>query len=834
MSKFILFCYSFLMVSLCSGQLLSPNAFLPTAFGKQATPYHHVIEYFQYLAQSSKQITITQYGTTHQDRPLMLAFISSQENLEKLEQLRTENVDLAYGKIKNPSETLPSIVWVSMNVHGNEIGAVESSMQLAYELLDSENNTLFQNTIIILDPCLNPDGNARYSNWLRDISGEQLHPDYTDREHMEPWPTGRYNHYVYDLNRDWAWQTQRETQLRNKIYLSWLPHVHVDVHEMGVNEPYFFAPAAEPLHPFITQHQRSMQEKIGSDIANVFDQKNWLYYTRERFDLFYPSYGDTYPSFFGAVGMTYEQAGNTSAGRAIRIENGDTLTLQQRIDHHTAAVFSTIQTVSKRKSEFIKGFAQYFDTARNSPKGEFKSYLLKKNNRLKALADLLDKNAISYSYATTKSSLPTAYHYQSKGNKTATIEPGDMIIQAAQTHGTMLQVLMEPKQTLTDSITYDITAWALPLAYGIEAFAVSSMITVSTTATAPTMAMETLDPKAYGYVLPWNTTQSAQVLAQLHKANIKVRMAIKDVKQGINTFFRGTLLVTKADNPNFKNLDQYLSSLSTPENTWTNILTGFTNTGGDLGGSAWELLKKPKALTIVGEGTTPTQTGEIWHFFDQKMGYPLSKVEFNKFSRVNLSDYNTLILPDGWYRFSETDHNRISQWVQQGGKLILIEGPLSQFEEKPGFSLKKFATTEEEDQEEDAQKKKALSDRFESYENQERRYIKGNIPGAIVENKLDPTHPLAFGLGTTYYSLKTGAQYYKMLKQVWNVAYVPRDYKHFGFIGAEMKPKLSETVSFAVEEVGRGKAIYMVDNPLFRGFWETGNLLFANAVFLVK
>ncbi len=199
-----------------------------------------------------------------------------------------------------------SIVWLSYNVHGNEAVGTEAAMKTIYTLITQKSDWL-QNTVVIMDPCINPDGRDRYVNWYNQVKSTPFDNSPIADEHYEDWPSGRYNHYYFDLNRDWAWVTQKETQQRLKEYHQWYPHIHVDFHEQGVDSPYYFAPAVEPLHEVITDFQREFQHTIGKNHSLYFDKEGWSYFTKEVFDLLYPGYGDTYPMFHGAIGMTYEQ-----------------------------------------------------------------------------------------------------------------------------------------------------------------------------------------------------------------------------------------------------------------------------------------------------------------------------------------------------------------------------------------------------------------------------------------------------------------------------------------------------------------------------------------------
>ena len=334
---------------LANAQLKSPEEFLGYKIGTRFTPHWRIVSYYNHVAQAVPGLVkLQQYGETNEHRPLYLAFVSAQENISNLENIRLNNIRLAsLSKDKMAAiENTPALVWLSYNVHGNESSSSESSMLTLFALVDPKNTQTrewIKNTVVIIDPCVNPDGRDRYVNWFNSVVGSQSNPRLDAREHREPWPGGRTNHYNFDLNRDWAWQTQVESQQRMAIYNQWLPQVHVDYHEQGINQPYYFAPAAQPYHEAITKWQRDFQTTIGKNHAKYFDQNNWLYFTREVFDLFYPSYGDTYPVYNGAIGMTYEQGGGGAGGLGVNTDEGDTLTLYDRAIHNFTTSLSKIE-----------------------------------------------------------------------------------------------------------------------------------------------------------------------------------------------------------------------------------------------------------------------------------------------------------------------------------------------------------------------------------------------------------------------------------------------------------------------------------------------------------
>lgn len=816
------------------GQIKSPDAFLPN-YGKTVTYYHQVEDYFKHLTNNSKNIQHLQYGVTPQERALNVYFISSEENLKNLEAHRKNHLyEVGLFPTKTNTVVDKNILWLSFNVHGNEIGSIESSLKIAYELLKEDNSitqSWLKDNIIIMDPCLNPDGFARYANWLRDISGSKTHPGLADREHMEPWPGGRQNHYVFDLNRDWAWQTQPESQLRMDLYHQWMPMIHADVHEMGYNEPYFFPPAAEPFHEQISDFQRNFHKKVGELTSKKFDKEGWLYYSGERFDLFYPSYGDTYPSFNGAIGMTYEQGG-IGAGRAVQMKNGEILTIQDRIDHHTTAILAVIELSQVMKDELRKNFRDYFKQSRQKPKGVYQTYVIKNSPKNLELLTLFNRNRIEANFANETRKL-SGYHYQSDKSKNFTVEPDDLIIQTDQPRAVLTQVLMEPHHKLADSLSYDITAWALPLAYGVEAYALKNKTIFQTKTSSNTFLEERPLATVYAFYVPWNNRTSAKILSELHQQKIKTRYCQKPSKLGGISLERGTLIITKADNISIENFEIKVATTLKQKSDFGILQTGFGEQGGDLGGENYPLLVAPKIMLLGGYGVSNIDFGQVWFYLDQVVEYPVSVVELQHFSSIPWGEYNTLILPSGWYNFNELQMKTIDDFILKGGKVIAMDFALTLFEDREGYLLTSFTTDDEKSIAKKERDEEVLRNRYLDFESNERRSISQMVPGAIVENRIDTTHPLGYGLGDRYFSLKTSERNFKLLKNAQNVVFVPKNYTHFGFIGGKLKKKLEETVTFAVDNKGSGKVIYMIDNPLFRGFWENGNLLFSNALFLV-
>ncbi|PHI21066.1 zinc carboxypeptidase [Lewinellaceae bacterium SD302] len=810
----------------------APGDILPHQLGETFTPHHLLVDYFEAVAEVSERVQLTEYGRTNEDRPLLLAFVSTPENLAKLEDIRLNNLrrtGLVAGDT-DPNLDL-SIVWLSYSVHGNEAGGSEASMGVLYDLADPNNartSEWLKNTLVIIDPSLNPDGFNRYSNWYRQIATTELSPGLNVREHREPWPGGRVNHYLFDLNRDWAWQTQVESRQRMKVYQEWMPHVHADVHEQGHTSPYYFAPAAKPFHDYITDWQEEFQTEIGKNHARYFDREGWLYFTRESFDLFYPSYGDTYPTFNGAIGMTYEQAGHGRSGRAIDLPTGDTLTLSDRIAHHRTTSLSTVETASKENDRMVEEFGKYWKNSGQNAPGKYKTYVISGNNprgKLRALTELLDRNGIRYHRATKRGSYDLFSYSDGKMMKSGT-QAGDLVISVNQPKGLLTQVLFDPDARLEDSVTYDITAWSLPQAYGLETYASESSLNLGVEAyNFPTWnnPLDGIDANSiYSYVLPWEDLSSARFLAAAIQAGLQVRTSGAAGQFGERKFPAGSVVINKGDNRKTADFANTVARLvAEHEVDILPITTGFSTSGFDFGSSNYNLQGRPRVATLAGQQVRANEFGQIWYYFEQDLGYPISIYNFDDLGRLANDDVDVLILPEGYFNFSESQLSSLRDWVRGGGKLIAIGSATRALAGAEGFGLKYKESPEEE------------SDPLQDYGGAERRFISSYVPGAIVSTELDDTHPLSYGLGDRYASLKTNSLAYQYLKDGVNAGRLREGAYTSGFMGHRARKQLAESLSFGVESMGSGTVIYLVDNPLFRGFWHNGKVLMANALFQV-
>lgn len=828
MKRFLLFFLIVIGIWVTAGaQIKTPDDFLNYPLGSRFSTHEQVIGYFKHIASKDKMTTrLISYGRSYEGRELLAVVVSSKENMVRLEQIRKNNLQLSRAdKPDLGTGKQPVILWFSYNIHGNEASSSETAMKTLYALTEGKTKDIeswLKNTVVVMDPCLNPDGRERYVNYFNEVIGGQPNANPMAREHFEPWPGGRSNHYYFDLNRDWAWQTQLETRQRLKFYRDWMPEVHVDFHEQNYNEPYYFAPAAEPIHVDVTPWQRAFQVTVGKNNAKYFDEQGWQYFTKERFDLLYPSYGDTYPLYNGAVGMTYEQGG-IGAGLAVVTTNGDTLTLKDRIAHHYTTGLATLETVSNHAEKLLNEFEQYFEQSVAAPPGVFKTYVIKGQNlsRVKRMAELLEKNGITYSFGPERPL--RGYNYESKKIEGFKGERNDLVVNLHQPAAVLANVLFEPQTEVRDSNTYDITAWSLPYAYGLKAYALKESVKG-----LYAQPEEKRDPailsleKPYAWILGWGSLAHARVLIALQKEGIKVRSAEEGFSIGQRSFPVGTLLVYRTENDrNIKGLNSKIEQIVKDLGTVSYpVATGYVDKGKDLGSSVYPVLSASKIGVLSGPGTSSQGVGEIWHFFEQELNHPITMLVAQQLDHLDLGKINLLVIPDGNYE--EEICQQLEGWITRGGKLILFENAISGFAGKKPFGIRQ----------KEAVKDTINAELIKKYGERNQDDLANAIPGAIFKVELDKSHPLSSELGDYYYALKTDDKVYELLNRDWNVGTLNADSHVSGVAGKEVMKRLNNGMLFGVQKLGRGRVVYLGSDILFRSFWEVGKQMFLNAIFL--
>ena len=814
---FLIVCFS------ATGQKLkSPEEYFGYGFGERIHFHAQVVEYAGYVTRTNPANTrLIPYGRTSEGRELLVVAFGSPENMNRLEEIRKANLQQIGLQEGSPATAIPAIAMLSYNIHGNETVNTEVALQMLYELGQPGSELgekVFKNTIVLLDPCANPDGFDRYSQWYNRHIGKTPDANPDAIEHKEPWPGGRFNHYHFDMNRDLAWQTQIETQQRIRFYNSWMPHFHGDFHEMTPGSTYFFAPSAKPFHEDFTSFQREFQTRIGEYHKKEFDQNGWLYYTRQNFDLLYPSYGDTYPSYNGAIAMTYEQGGSGWAGLAYARSEGDTLTMKDRMRHTRSTSRAALTAVAENAAPVKEAFVRYFNEPAQKGHGVYKSFVMKgREGDIRALTGLLDRLGIRYSYSEGKKPL-NGFRYKTQKKDNFVMETNDLIVNTYQPKGIMTKILFEPHTMLEDSNTYDITAWALPYAYGLEAYGVEQKVEGGRFTPAEVTAAPAATGAVYAYALKLGSFEDYRFLAAALRNGVRARVQPEAFQANKKEFPSGTVVFVREGDSAFE--EKISRTLKGSPAVLEPLYTGMVEKGFDLGLDAVRAVTAPKVGILMGTGLSATAFGDVWHFFDQQIDYPATLLDNKTLGSVDLSGYDVLVFPGGRYDKAVTESAALKDWVNKGGRMILMENACGAFAGVDGYELKEKPQ---------AQKKADLS---RKYGEASRKSISDMVPGAIYEVKLDNTHPLAYGYGESMYLLIKEPNNFENLVQGWNVG-VLGEHKS-GFVGSNVQKDLKDVTVFGVQNKGRGKVIYLTESPIFRGFWHSGKALFANAVFFVK
>ncbi|HEU4456525.1 MAG TPA: M14 family metallopeptidase, partial [Longimicrobium sp.] len=718
----------------------------------------------------------------------------------------------------------PAVVYFSYGVHGNESSSSEAAMWTAWDLAREapEVRGVLDSVVVIIDPVTNPDGRDRYVSWYGSVRGMRPDPDPQAREHREPWPGGRFNHYLFDLNRDWSWATQAETRARLATWWRWNPQVHVDFHEMFYNSSYFFFPAAAPINPIYPAHVLEWGKRFGAANARAFDAQGWAYYTGEAFDLFYPGYGDSWPSLTGAVGMTYEQAGHSAAGQAIVRADGDTLTLHDRAQHHRTSGQATLRTTAQGKSRLL---TEYADAARTAGAGE-QDFLLVPGedvSRVEALVAHLRRQGVEVERAGSGFSARTTA-YPGFAARSA-FPAGTYRVRARQPLGRLAITLLQPETKLEAEYSYDVSAWSLPYAYGVAAYRLAPGWGgggwSSVPAPVATVSDRAAPAPAYGYLVAPGEGASAALLRFLEGGG-RARVLVKPSTFGGRRWPAGTWFVPTRGNDSLQvratraGLGAYAAS----------VATGLSEEGIDLGSENVVPVKQPRVAVVSGQGVSATSFGAMWFYLEQELGLRFDVVQGSDLGSIDLAEYDVVVLPDAGPAAIRGADEVLKTWINRGGRLVAIGGGAGVAAGLAEIKMREGSR--------DTSRARLLAGR----EERERQEWRQEVPGAILPATLDPAHPLAFGAGldgapNRTYVLHQGNDVFEPATGVEAVAYFPANLSRIsGVISPENLKNLSEGAWLVTKRMGQGSVVLFADDPLFRLFWRSTQPLYVNAVLL--
>lgn len=796
----------------------SPETFLGYGIGEQHTRYDQVVTYLTKLAELSDRATIADYGKTHEHRRLVMLTISTPENINNLETLKAQH--LAFTDT-NASPTnyddVPIFIQLGYNVHGNEPSSTEASLLMAYTLVASNNPEIknyIENSVVFIDPTINPDGRDRHTQWANQYKSNPLVSDNVDAEHNEAWPRGRTNHFWFDLNRDWLLAINPESRGKLNWYHDWYPNVVTDFHEMGTNSTYFF----EPMKPIGSQDPIMPKENY-EDLNNLFagyysdalDNIGSFYFTKEAYDGTYPGYGSSYPDLQGALALLFEQA--SSRGHLQDTDFG-TISFPFTIRNQYTSSVTTVKAAVENKARLRQYQQNFFKSAiKQNPKSGISAYEFGDEfdkNRTKAFIDKLLIHRIKV---------------YKKGQK--------YVVPLKQPQQRMVQTMFETYSKYRDSVFYDASAWSVANFYNIKykGLTKSSNLEEEITSTDNLFSVSRVQKSEYAYVADWDDYNTPGALYYMQSKGLIVSSAFKPFsiksKNGIKSLNYGSLLIPVSRQS--KSIDEVYTIVKEAQEKFNvpvyGVDSGLSVKGIDLGSRNFVTLEQPKAALLIGEGVNSYEAGEVWHLLDTRLHMPITKIRMQNFRFADLDNYNALVMVSGGYNLNKAQLERLKNWAAKGNTLITIANASNWLisQKLVNETLTKKA------------KDSTKTVTREPYVNASENIGRERLGGAIFEVDLDVTHPLAFGYRSSKLPVyKNNLVFLAPSKNKYStVAKYTKDPHIDGYISTNnLENLLKPSASLIVSPIGRGRAVMFADNPNFRGSWYGTNRLFLNALFL--
>ena len=835
--------------------ITTPKAFLGYEVGEWHLRHDQLIQYLRLLSEESPRLAFEEIGRTHEHRSLVMITVTSPANHARLDDIQKQHLQLGDPASNAvPDERWPVVVNMGYSVHGDESSGANAVPLLAYYLAaarGSEISRLLDNAVILIDPCLNPDGFSRFAQWANSHRGRQLVPHDEHREHHAVWPGGRTNHYWFDLNRDWLLAQHPESQARLAKFHQWYPNVLTDFHEMGSKSTYFFQPGVpERKHPLTPIENVTLTQTFAEGHAAALDRIRSLYYTQERFDDFYYGKGSTYPDIHGGVGILFEQA--SSRGHLRESPHGE-FDFSFTIRNHVRTSLSTLKAAVQERVSLLRYQQGFYRDALALAKAEpLSGYVFGETrdaSRLREMLALLRRHGIQIHQLGKSVTLDGQ-----------AFEPASSyVVPLAQPQYRLVKALFETRTEFEDDIFYDVSTWTLPLAFGIPYAEAKSVgddwlgSEVSGESEEPSSVTKL--EEAYAYAIEWDDYFAPKVLYQLQKSSIRVAVSTAPLhlhlSDGERSFSRGTLLIP-ASRQKLSPADcaKAITKITSSEQLQVHTIgTGLTSQGVDLGSNRIRVLESVRPALLVGSGVSHYEAGEVWHLLDHRMGITLPLLETKDLGKLDLERYTHLILVDGSYAAWEKDEiEALKRWIKRGG-ILVTQKRASQWAAEKGLLNARFwkkekpgnpkpgaeehahhhKKSESPEAKEDAKAPAAPLVYGDYHSNEDAK----RTSGAIFQGRLDLTHPLAYGYRSEAVAMFRNSNLVMYPSK--DPYATPLRYTEnpliSGYVHAENLDRFRNQAGIVAEKSGKGAIIAFVDNPNFRAFWYGTNKLFLNALF---
>ena len=808
----------------------TPESVLGANIGEWHVRHDQLVDYMKRLAETSDRITIEETGRTHENRPLVLLTITAPKNRNNLDAMRQAHIE-AMESGKSVSDNAPLVFYMGYSIHGNEPSGSNASLALAYYLAAAQGDeidALLNNNIVLFDPSFNPDGLSRFAQWANMHKGKQLVADSRHREHDEGWPSGRTNHYWFDLNRDWLLLAHPESQARIKQFHKWRPHVLTDFHEMGTDSTYFFQPGVRSRkNPMTPDENVTLTEALAQYHAAAFDAQGKLYFTEEAFDDFYAGKGSTYPDLHGSIGILFEQA--SSRGHLQSSINGE-LSFKDTIANQITTSLSTFKGALANKAAILDYQSNFVESTKaQAAKDETVGYVVGTNTdlgRLNAFVALLEQHNIRYDVVNKASKVGDTTYGAGHAVYIPTNQPQYRLVKS----------IFSTQTSFENNTFYDVSTWNLALAFNLDYSPLDKGdardVKRADGALLSTNALNPIQKNAYAYGFSWQHYYAPAMLQTLLEAGVKVRSTEKSFSaiqydNSTTTLPAGSIVIPKGLNQPV-DLEQIIetaqSQLHVPVHSFK---SGLTPMGNDLGSRSMAPVTPPQVLIVGGEGTSEYEVGEIWHYFDTKVGLAGSIVEQQHVGRALADDsisYTHIIFPSGRYTFSDSEKTQLEQWIKAGGVVIGQKSAIRLFAENNWLDVELISRDTIDN---------AFDESNLTYGDGASLYARKLVAGAVFEANIDVSHPLFYGYDDDTLPLfKTSNMIVKGDKSPFTT---PARYTDeplmAGFSDNAMVALIAQTTAVTTNKMGRGVVIGFTDNTQFRGYWYGTNKMLANAIY---
>ncbi|MEM6472521.1 MAG: M14 family metallopeptidase, partial [Planctomycetota bacterium] len=800
--------------------------------GSRHLRHHQLVDYARYLARKSDRVALLPYGQTHGLRPLLVLMITSDADSLDLDAIRKDRRKLASGRAKKDSLDDQKVVgYFGYCVHGDEASAANAFPAIAYYLAAARNDAvddLLKQSVLLLDPALNPDGVDRFANWVNENRGRYANPSAIDREHNQPWPGGRTNYYWFDLNRDWLPTVHPESQGRIKLFHQWKPNLVLDFHEMGSTSSYFFQPGIpERNNPLTPQSVFDLTRKFAREHASSLDAADELYFSEERFDDFYMGKGSTYPDLHGAIGILFEQ-GST---RGLRSKNDRyDRTFGETVANQIRTSLSSLRMLGKLKTEMLQHQTTFFrESLALASQSPIRAYILHADgdrSRVQAAAKMMRRHDITVWIPDQDINV--------NGNRlaagTAAVIPTD------QPEYRFLESLMRRTQKFRENIFYDVSAWTTPLAFDLNVLEFTSDLPdgwksnqESNAKKSNPNAASTEDDEAIAYSIDPVSLETPRLVGKLLRNGVQVRVAYEPFQATIagtkTEVRRGSWLVLKAVNQSKwkvakKMIQEAIEDGVVPIQRLTRGLTPF---GPDLGSNSHLVIPKPEVCLVVGEATSGLDAGSIWHTFDTRFGIPVTLIDGVDLLSADLDTFSVIVLPSGSYRGLDSQTaEHLQRYVRSGGTVVAIASAIRKMKEE-GLVDNPVGPTSGHDH--DAEQNKTFAGASD-------RAALERIAGAFFSTEVDQTHPLAFGFPDRSVPVfRTSTTAHPTPDNKLGVAATYTE-TIAGYVSDSNREKLLGTAAVWAENYGRGRVICIADSPTFRGYIRSTERFLSNAILI--